>query len=144
MIHLSKADRALGILYNNLALQEARDGQWAQATSSFTQALDYHRAVGNEEGLAVTYSQFGKCLLEQGDLIRAERCLNNAAEHYVKLGHEPAEASVLRVLATIYETRGDLVAARRCLERVVSLDLRYRLPDHDDDTARLAKLNDLG
>ena len=61
-------DRALGILYNNLALQEAREGQWEQAVTSFKQALDYHRIVGNEEGLAVTYSQLGKCFLDQGDL----------------------------------------------------------------------------
>ena len=41
----------LGILYNNLALQEARERQWDQAIASFTQALDCHRVVGNEEGL---------------------------------------------------------------------------------------------
>src|SRR3712207_4842754 len=47
-------ERGLGILYNNLALQEAREGQWEQAVTSFRQALDCHRTVGNEEGLAVT------------------------------------------------------------------------------------------
>src|SRR5690242_11269810 len=49
--------RALGILYNNLALQEGREQQWKEAVESFNQALIYHRMVGNEEGLAVTYSQ---------------------------------------------------------------------------------------
>ena len=90
--------------------------------------------------LAVTYSQLGKCFLDQGDLTRAERCLNNASEHYIKLGNEPAEAAVLRLLATVYDTRRDLVSARRCLERVVSLDLRYRLPELHTDSASLAKL----
>ena len=51
----------------------------------------------------MTYSQLGKCFLDQGDLTRAERCLNNASEHYIKLGNEPAEAAVLRLLATMYE-----------------------------------------
>jgi tetratricopeptide (TPR) repeat protein len=61
-----KDDRALGILYNNLAQQAAREGQWERAITSFKQALDYHRIVGNQEGLAVTYSQLGQCFLDQG------------------------------------------------------------------------------
>jgi tetratricopeptide (TPR) repeat protein len=138
-----KDDRALGILHNNLALQAACEGQWEQAVTSFTQALDHHRVVGNEEGLAVTYSQMGKCFLDQGDLTRAERCLNNASEHYIKLGNEPAEAAVLRLLATMYDTRHDLVSARRCLERVVALDLRYKLSDFQTDSDYLAKMKQL-
>ena len=94
----------------------------------------------------MTYSQLGKCFLDQGDLNQAERCLNNASEHYIKLGNEPAEAAVLRLLATVYVTRQDLVSARRCLERVVSLDQRYtaarasnRLgPPRNAETFRLA------
>ncbi|MBH0176838.1 MAG: tetratricopeptide repeat protein, partial [Nitrospira sp.] len=112
--------------------------------ASFTQALDCHRVVGNEEGLAVTYSQLGKCYLDQDDLVRAERCLNNASEHYIKLGNEPAEAAVLRWLATIYETRRDQVSAKRCLDRVVALDQRYKLPELQTDSARLTKLNHAG
>ena len=81
--------RALGILYNNLALEEAREQHWKEAVESFGQALTYHRMVGNEEGLAVTYSQMGQCFLEQGDLENAERCLNNGSEHYIKLGPRP-------------------------------------------------------
>jgi Flp pilus assembly protein TadD len=96
--------------------------------------------VGNEEGLAITYSQLGKCFFDQGDLTNAERCLNNASEHYIKLGNEPAEAAVLRLLAAIYETRRDHVSARRCLERTVSLDLRYKLPEFQQDSTRLAAL----
>ncbi len=108
--------RALGILYNNLALQEAREQQWKEALESFAQALSYHRMVGNEEGLAVTYSQMGRCFLDQGDLVSAERCLNNGSEHYIKLGAEVGEAAVLRVLADLYSRRGDL-AFRRPLPR---------------------------
>ena len=63
--------RALSILYNNLALQEAREEQWTQALESFAQALSYHRMVGNEEGLAAAYSQMGRCFLNQGDLMSA-------------------------------------------------------------------------
>ena len=33
-------------------LEEARRTQWDEATAYFTQALDAHRIVGNEEGLA--------------------------------------------------------------------------------------------
>lgn len=133
-------NRGLGILHTNLALQEARDGQWDQAVASFKQALDHHRTVGNEEGLAVTYSQLGKCYLDQGDLVRAERCLNNASEHYIKLGNEPAEAAVLRLLTTVYDTKQDSMSALRCLERVVSLDERYALPELKTDSERLLKL----
>ncbi len=110
----------------------------------FKQALDHHRTVGNEEGLAVTYSQLGKCYLDQGDLTRAERCLNNASEHYIKLGNEPAEAAVLRLLATVYKTRQDTAAARRCLTRVVALDERYALPEFQADSSHLARLGPSG
>jgi len=68
LLRALKDDRALGILCNNIALQEAREEQREQAIASFKQALDYHRVVGNEKGLAVTYSQLGKCFLDQGDL----------------------------------------------------------------------------
>ena len=136
--------RGLGILYTNLALQEARASQWDQAVASFQQALEHHRTVGNEEGLAVTYSQLGKCYLDQGDLVRAERCLNNASEHYIKLGNEPAEAAVLRLLATIYQARQDSISALRCLERVVSLDERYTLPELHADSDHLSKLKTSG
>jgi tetratricopeptide (TPR) repeat protein len=132
--------RGLGILYTNLALQEARAGQWDQAVTSFKQALDHHRIVGNEEGLAVTYSQLGKCYLDQGDLLQAERCLNNASEHYIKLGNEPAEAAVLRYLAGVYEARRDWTSALRCLDRVISLDQRYTLPELQTDLNHFAKL----
>jgi tetratricopeptide (TPR) repeat protein len=140
LLRESGDNRGLGILYTNLALQEARDGQWDQAVASFKQALDHHRMVGNEEGLAVTYSQLGKCFLDQGDLLSAERCLNNASEHYIKLGNEPAEAAVLRLLATVYQTRQDSTSALRCLERVVSLDERYALPELQADSGDLTRL----
>jgi len=49
---------------------------------------------------------------------------------------------VLRLLAKVYEARCDLVAARRCLERVILLDARYKLPEFQADSARLAQLGD--
>jgi len=133
----------LGILYNNLALQEAREQQWEQAIATFTQALDYHRIVGNEEGLAVTYSQMGKCFLDQGDLTQAERCLNNGSEHYIKLGNEAGEAAVLRVLGDLYRRRGDLLSAIRCLERAVLVDTIYALQELSRDSQALTHLKHL-
>ncbi len=109
LLRALKDHRALGILYNNLALEEARGQRWKDAVESFHQALTYHRMVGNEEGLAVTYSQMGQCFLEQGDLVNAERCLNNGSEHYIKLGAEAGEAAVLRLLANLYDRRGDVL-----------------------------------
>ncbi|MES4785136.1 MAG: hypothetical protein C4294_04215, partial [Nitrospiraceae bacterium] len=72
--------RALGVLYSNLALQDAATGKTDEAIANFKKALDLHRAVGNEEGLAVTYSQLGKTLLLAGQTHQAEWCLNNASE----------------------------------------------------------------
>ena len=112
--------------------------------TSFAQALDHHRTVGNEEGLAVTYSHLGKGYLDQGDLIKAERGLNNASEHYIKLGNEPAEAAVLRLLARVYEARRDTVSALRCLTRVVALDERYALPELHTDSDHLSRLDRSG
>jgi len=80
----------------------------------FTQALDSHRVVGNEEGLAGTYSQLGKTFLDSGHTVEAERCFNNASEHFIKLGNPAGEAAVLRELADLYEQRQDRVAAIRC------------------------------
>ncbi|MFO0697714.1 MAG: tetratricopeptide repeat protein [Nitrospira sp.] len=88
----------------------------------------------------MTYSQLGKCYLDQGDLLEAERCLNNASEHYIKLGNEPAEAAVLRYLAGVYEARRDWTSALRCLDRVIALDQRYTLPELQTDLNHLAKL----
>jgi tetratricopeptide (TPR) repeat protein len=136
--------RGLGILYNNLALQEAREQRWKDAIDSFSQALAYHRTVGNEEGLAVTYSQMGKCFLEHDDLLNAERCLNNGSEHYVKLGAEAGEAAVLRLLADVYRRRGDLSSAIRCLERTLQIDAKYNLMDAPRDAAALARLKNQG
>ena len=83
--------RALGILYHNLAMEEGRQQHWDEAVQWFQQALDSHRVVGNEEGLAGTYSQLGKTFLESGRPVEAERCFNNASEHFIKLGIRPAK-----------------------------------------------------
>ena len=99
--------------------------------------------VGKEEGLAVTYSQMGKCFLDHGDLTRAERCLNNGSEHYIKLGNEAGEAAVLRVLGELYRVRGDLLSAIRCLERTVLVDTRYNLPELSRDSEALTLLKHL-
>src|SRR5918998_1289936 len=56
--------RALGILYHNLAMEEGRQQHWDEAVQWFRQALDSHRVVGNEEGLAGTYTQLGRIFLE--------------------------------------------------------------------------------
>ena len=96
VLHPIEHHRALGILYNNLALMELATKQPDAAISHFQRALECHRVVGDESGLANTFSQFGKALLSQGDLQQAERCLNNASEHFIKLGQEPGEAAVLR------------------------------------------------
>jgi tetratricopeptide (TPR) repeat protein len=102
--------------------------------------LELHRAVGDEEGLAVTYSQLGKTFLEAGKRGQAEKCLNNASEHFIKLGNEPAEAAVLRLLANLYVQAVNKESAIRCLERVVLLDARYGLSQHTDDMANLKRL----
>lgn len=136
--------RALGLLYNNLALMELATKHHDEAVGSFQRALECHRMVGDELGLANTFSQFGKALLSQGDLQQAERCLNNASEHFIKLGQEPSEAAVLRLLADIYETRRDYVSALRCLERAVHVDTRYNLPETENDHNRLTRLHEQG
>lgn len=132
--------RALGILYHNLALEEARRERWEQAIEAFTQALAEHRIIGNEEGLAATYSQLGKAFLDTGRALEAERCFNNASEHFIKLGNEVGEAACLRLLADIYRQRENLVAAIRCLERAVFIDTRYRLPTLSEDDRLLEEL----
>jgi hypothetical protein len=70
-------------------LRRRAEQHWKEAVESFGQGLTYHRMVGNEEGLAVTYSQMGQCFLEQGDLENAERCLNNGSDITLSLGPRP-------------------------------------------------------
>jgi tetratricopeptide (TPR) repeat protein len=132
--------RALGILYHNLGMEEARQTQWDGATAYFTQALDAHRIVGNEEGLALTYSQLGKMFLDAGDVRKAEKCFNNASEHFIKLGNAPGEAAVLRLLADVYIRVADRVSAIRCLERVVFLATHYDLPELGHDLESLTHI----
>jgi tetratricopeptide (TPR) repeat protein len=140
MLEPLEEHRALGILYSNLALQDAAAGHETEAVSYFMRALESHRRVGDEEGLAITYSQLGRTFLIAGRDVQAERSLNNASEHFVKLGNEPGVAAVLRLLAQLYEQRGDLTSALRCLERVVDTDRRYRLPETERDVERLARV----
>ena len=129
-------DRALGILYSNLALQELQLHNTATAIETFHTALEYHRKVGNEDGLAATYGQLGKTFLLTGHSQQAEAFLNNATEHFIKLGNGPGEAGALRLLTDVYLERGDQISALRCLERVVQLDQTYRLPQYEEDHHR--------
>jgi tetratricopeptide repeat protein len=96
--------------------------------------------IGNEEGLAATYSQLGKTCFDTGRAVEAERCFNNASEHFVKLGNEVGEAACLRFLSDIYRQRDNLIAAIRCLERTVLIDTRYRLPTLPEDKRLLTEL----
>ena len=81
VLHPMEHLRALGILYNNLALMELATKQPDAAVTCFQRALECHRVVGDELGLANTFSQFGKALLAQGDRQQAERCLNSTTKH---------------------------------------------------------------
>lgn len=132
----------IGILYSNLALQDARAGKTEEGIAGFKKALASHRVAGDEEALAFTYSQLGQTFLTAGLTREAERCLNNASEHFIKLGNEAGEASALRLLADLYERVGDRESAIRCLERVVSTDRRYSLPQGPGDEARLSGLRE--
>ena len=132
--------RALGILYHNLAMEEGRQQHWEEAVQWFRQALDSHRVVGNEEGLAGTYSQLGKTFLDSGRPVEAERCFNNASEHFIKLGNPTGEAAVLRELADLYEQRKDTIAAIRCVERLHHLALGTGRSPAAADRERLARL----
>ena len=129
--------RALGIVYSNLALQEASTNQLEAGIHHFKQALDLHRAVGDEQGLANTYSQLGKTFFLAGEFRQAEKCLNNASEHFIKLGSQPGESAALRLLAKLYQRTGDPISAARCLERTIQIDLRYRLPELKEDQEQL-------
>lgn len=129
-----------GVLYSNLALQDAGMGRTEDAIANFKRALEFHRAAGDEDGLAVTYSQLGKTFLMAGKRRQAEKCLNNASEHFIKLGNEPGEAAALRLLADLYEQAEEHLSAIRCLERVVLIDTRYGLAQGQEDGERLARL----
>jgi tetratricopeptide (TPR) repeat protein len=118
-------------------MEEARLAQWDGATAYFTKALDAHRIVGNEEGLALTYSQLGKAFLDADDLRKAEKCFNNASEHFIKLGNATGEAAVLRLLADVYIRVADRVSAIRCLERVIFLATHFNLPELNRDLESL-------
>jgi tetratricopeptide (TPR) repeat protein len=133
--------RALGILYHNLGMDEARHHHWNEAMGHFTAALDSHRIVGNEDGLALTYSQLGKTFFDAGRFREAEKCFNNASEHFIKLGNELGEAAALRYLADVYERLGESASAITCLERVVLIGRHYHSTDVDNDVRRLDKLS---
>ncbi len=96
--------------------------------------------MGNEEGLALTYSHLGKTFLDAEDLRPAEKCFNNASEHFIKLGNAPGEAAVLRLLAAVYLRVADRVSAIRCLERVLFLATHFGLPELSRDRESLSLL----
>lgn len=138
--HSIVAPASLGILYSNLALVATADDDAQAAVQHFQRALEYHRRIGNEEGLAITYGQLGKLFLSIGDDRQAERCLNNASEHFIKLGDGRGEAGALRLLADLYEQCGDLVFALRCAERIRVVLRRCGSEPTDDDAIRLERL----
>ena len=51
---------------SNLALQEFQLHNLEAAIDAFHAALEYHRKVGNEDGLAATYGQLGKTFPPNG------------------------------------------------------------------------------
>ena len=140
ILTLQNQARALGIVYSNLALQELKLNRPVEAIPHFQSALEYHRAIGDEDSLATTYGQLGKAFFLIGQSAKAEACLNNASEHFIKLGNEPGEAGALRVLAEVYRKQGDPISELRCLERVIQVDLRYQLSQYGEDHSRLQQL----
>jgi tetratricopeptide (TPR) repeat protein len=125
-------------------MEEARQQHWDEAVQLFVQALNSHRVVGSEEGLAATYSQLGKTYLDSGRSTEAERCFNNASEHFIKLGNPVGEAAVLRELADLYEQRKDHLSATRCVERLHHLALGTGKAPTVADRERLARLRSAG
>ena len=130
---------------DKLELQNlASTAEGKRVCEQFKKALESHRVVGDEDGLAVTYSQLGKTFLQANQNSQAEKCLNNASEHFIKLGNEPGEAATLRLLADVYEQTGNRLSALRCLERVVQVDTSYGLPQLQQDREWMVRLREGG
>jgi tetratricopeptide (TPR) repeat protein len=69
---------------------------------------------GNEVGAVQTSLMLGNCLLQTGDLSRAETFLNQAADYYRQAKMRPFLAKALIPLSDLLEKTGRHAAARKC------------------------------
>lgn len=124
--HLESVEDAysLGILYSNLGLLEEELKHLDVAVRFFKRAIELHKRVGHEEGLAATWGQLGRVYRLLADDRRAETALNFSCTHYEHLVNTAGQIEALRLLARLYEERNDSELAQLCLKRISEIEVR--------------------
>jgi len=132
--------RSLGILYSNCALLEENFSHLEEAIRLFKKAIELHKKTGNEDGLASTWGQLGRTYRKANEDKKAETCFNHAFTHFGQIGHSSGEAEALISLANLYEDRDDPELALHCMVRLVEINRRYPLPNHQEYKNRMKRL----
>lgn len=113
--------------YNNIAIVMLDMGDYQQARSLFTRALEIDAAIKNERGIAIDELNLGECCRMMGDLETAKEFFNEclvACDVLDSYNNSRLSADCYWNLGQIYMQEHDFEKARDCLEKAFELGVR--------------------
>ncbi len=175
---LDSLDKAAAFYYNSLLIEEdlknedgmfyarlgigrvdTRKGNFVNAKSELTRALDYAQRLGNNPGICETQIAFGELFLAQGLLRQAEAALDSALAKARKFEFQGLEIQSLGAIYKMQKQQGNLAAANETLEqyyalrekvnstevnsRIGELQMRYELDKKEQEIALFRKNEEL-
>ncbi len=96
-------------------------GDYAQATSLFTEGLELYRTIGDKKYISATLLSLGVVATNTGDYERATTLLKESLALKEEIGDRSGGAIALNNLANIATDQGDFVQARQYFEECVAI-----------------------
>jgi tetratricopeptide (TPR) repeat protein len=121
MLRMTPDDRIRGIALQNLAAIAAQSGDQVTAEQRFLESYQHFQAAGYRRGEAIALNNYGRCLLDQGDVDSAEPILEQAVAKAADLGDLELLALARLNFAEVRAQKDDLGRA----EELASAALGY-------------------
>ena len=114
-------------------------GEYAAAHSLLMEGLEFHRALGNRQGIAATLNNLGSLAREQGDYQRARAMHEEGLTIWRQMGDRRGISSSLNSLGNLARELGDHASARSFYEEGLAIDR-----ERGDSHSIAISLNNLG
>jgi tetratricopeptide (TPR) repeat protein len=121
MLGMTPDDRVRGIALQNLAAIAAQTGDQITAEQRFLESYQHFQAAGYHRGEAIALNNYGRCLLDQGEVDSAQPILEQAVAKATDLGDLDLLALARLNYAEVQSQQGDFGRA----EELASAALGY-------------------
>lgn len=111
---------------NFKGIAQVYQGNYADAFTSYRQALDTAQNVSDSSQLAHSYNNLGRLLLSQGERLKAHQHINQALRIFRKLGDEAGIGYCYKSLVELYTLQNDTTKMLDLLHKTLRIRQQVR------------------